>query len=60
MREFYEAEAGTPVPELCRSYGMSSASFYKRRASDGKLRVMVKDAKTGEQRSFIASFPFDA
>jgi putative transposase len=22
-----EAEAGTPVPELCRTYGMSSASF---------------------------------
>ena len=24
-----QAEAGTPVPELCREYGMSSASFYK-------------------------------
>ena len=23
-----EAEAGTPVPELCRTYGMSSARFY--------------------------------
>lgn len=24
-----QAEAGTPVPELCREHGMSSASFYK-------------------------------
>ncbi|VVD89528.1 transposase [Pandoraea terrae] len=28
-----QAEAGTPVPELCREHGMSSASFYKWRAS---------------------------
>ncbi|CAM3714998.1 Transposase [Halomonas casei] len=24
-----QAESGLPVPELCREYGMSSASFYK-------------------------------
>jgi len=24
-----QAEAGTPVPELCREHGMNSASFYK-------------------------------
>ena len=23
-----QAEAGTPVPDLCREHGMSSASFY--------------------------------
>ena len=27
-----QADAGTPVPELCREHGMSSASFYKWRA----------------------------
>lgn len=32
-----EAEAGTPVPDLCRSYGMSSASFYKWRAKYSDL-----------------------
>ncbi len=32
-----EAEAGTPVPELCRQYGMSSASFYKWRAKFGGM-----------------------
>ena len=26
---FKEAEAGVPVPELCRKYGMSNASFYR-------------------------------
>jgi putative transposase len=24
-----QIEAGVPVPELCREYGMSSATFYK-------------------------------
>jgi putative transposase len=24
-----QAEAGTPVPELCREHGISSAVFYK-------------------------------
>ena len=24
-----QAEAGTPVPDLCREHGMSVASFYK-------------------------------
>jgi len=32
-----EAEAGTPVPELCRQYGMNSASFYKWRAKFGGM-----------------------
>ena len=27
-----QAEGGTPVSELCREHGMSSASFYKWRA----------------------------
>ena len=32
-----EAEAGIPVPELCRKHGMSSASFYKWRAKYGGM-----------------------
>ena len=31
------AEAGTPVPELCREHGMSSASFYKLRGKYGGM-----------------------
>ena len=33
------AEAGTPVPELCREYGMSSATFYKWRSRFGGMDV---------------------
>lgn len=32
-----QSEAGTPVPELCREHGMSSATFYKWRAKYGGM-----------------------
>lgn len=32
-----QAEAGTPVPELCREHGMSTATFYKWRAKYGGM-----------------------
>ena len=32
-----QAEAGTPVPELCREHGISSATFYKWRAKYGGM-----------------------
>ena len=32
-----QAETGTPVPELCREHGMSSATFYKWRAKYGGM-----------------------
>jgi putative transposase len=32
-----QAEAGAPVPELCREHGMSSASFYKWRSKYGGM-----------------------
>jgi len=32
-----QAEAGTPVPQLCREHGMSSAAFYRWRAKYGGL-----------------------
>ena len=32
-----QAEEGSPVPELCREHGMSSASFYKWRAKYGGM-----------------------
>lgn len=30
-------ESGTPVPQLCREYGMSSATFYKWRTKYGGM-----------------------
>ncbi len=34
-----QAEAGTPVTELCREHGMSDATFYKWRARFGGMDV---------------------
>ena len=42
-----EAEAGIPVTELCRKYGMSDVSFYKWRSKYGGMTVA--DAKRLKQ-----------
>ena len=36
-----QAEAGTPVPALCREHGMSSALFYKWRSKYGVVRLKL-------------------
>lgn len=36
-----EAEGGIPVPELCRTHGISSATFYKWRAKFGGMDVSL-------------------
>jgi putative transposase len=49
-----QAEAGTPVPELCRDHGMSSASFYKWRAKyggmDASLMRRLKELEAENRR----------
>ena len=49
-----QAEAGTPVPELCREHGMSSASFYKWRAKyggmDASLMTRMKELEAENAR----------
>ena len=49
-----QAEAGTPVPELCREHGMSSASFYKWRAKyggmDASLMRRLKELESENRR----------
>ncbi|MGE8358023.1 MAG: IS3 family transposase, partial [Microvirgula sp.] len=49
-----QAEAGTPVPELCREHGMSSASFYKWRAKyggmDAALMTRMKELEAENAR----------
>ena len=32
-----QAESGTPVPDLCRQHGISSATFYKWRSKFGGM-----------------------
>ena len=39
-----QAEAGTPVPELCREHGISSATFYKWRSKFGGMRKLPRQA----------------
>ncbi len=47
-----QAEAGTPVPALCREHGMSSASFYKWRAKYGGMDAsMIKRMKELEDEN---------
>lgn len=49
-----EAEAGTPVPQLCRTHGMSSATFYKWRAKyggmDASLMARMKELEEENRR----------
>ena len=37
-----QAETGTPVPDLCREHGMSSASFYKWRTKYGGMEAWMR------------------
>ena len=41
MAVLKQAEAGTPVLDLCREYGISNASFYKWRAKFGRMDVSL-------------------
>jgi len=49
-----QAEGGTPVPELCREHGMSSATFYKWRAKyggmDASLLARLKELEDENRR----------
>ena len=51
-----QAETGTPVPELCREHGMSSATFYKWRAKyggmDASMMSRLKELEAENQRLF--------
>ena len=47
-----QAEASTPVSELCREHGMSSATFYKWRSKFGGMDVsMMKRVKELEEEN---------
>lgn len=49
-----QAEAGTPVPELCREHGMSSALFYKWRSRyggmDASMMARLKELEEDNRR----------
>ena len=49
-----QAEAGSPVPELCREHGISSATFYKWRSKfggmDASLMTRLKELEDENRR----------
>lgn len=49
-----QAEAGRPVPELCREHGMSSATFYKWRSKyggmDASMMTRMKELEEENRR----------
>ena len=49
-----QAESGSPVPELCRELGISSATFYKWRAKfggmDASLMARMKELEEENRR----------
>lgn len=49
-----QAEAGTPVPELCREHGISSALFYRWRSKyggmDASMMVRMKELEDENRR----------
>ena len=49
-----QAEAGAPVPQLCREHGMSSATFYKWRSKyggmDASLMARMKELEDENRR----------
>ena len=54
MAVLKQAEAGTPVPELCREHGISSATFYKWRSKfggmDASLMARLKELEDENRR----------
>jgi putative transposase len=49
-----QAEVGSPIPELCREHGMSTATFYKWRAKfggmDASLMARMKELEEENKR----------
>ena len=49
-----QSEAGSPIPELCREHGMSSATFYKWRSKyggmDASMMARLKELEEENRR----------
>ena len=60
-----QAEGGSPVPELCREHGISSATFYKWRAKFGGMeaseaqRLRELEAENAKLKKLLAEAHLD-
>ena len=48
------AESGSPVPELCREHGISSATFYKWRSKFGGMDASHGAPQKSWKRKIVA------
>ena len=62
MAVLKQAEAGTPVPDLCREHGVSTATFYKWRAKFGgmDLSLMAKMKEFEDENRRLKKMYVDA
>ena len=49
-----QAESGSPVPELCREHGISSATFYKWRSKFGGMDASLMARSKSWKRKIVA------
>ena len=60
-----QAEAGTPIPNLCREHGMSSATFYKWKSKYGGMdlsmmtRLKELEAENARLKRMYANLALD-
>jgi putative transposase len=60
-----QAEVGIPVPELCRKYGVSAATFYRWRQRYGALtkgelaRLKDLERENGRLKKIVAELTLD-
>lgn len=62
MAALKQAESGTPVPDICRELGVSTAAFYKWRAKFGGMDVslMAKMKELEEENRRLKKLYVDA
>ena len=65
IRVLQQAEAGTPVTEVCREHGISSGTFYRWKAKFGGLevsearRLRELEAENRRLKSAVAELTLD-
>ena len=62
MAVLKQAEAATPVPDLCRKHGVSTATFYKWRAKFGgmDMSLMAKMKELEDENRRLKKMYVDA